>query len=282
MGTGQEERRNTGGGMVIVVTGATSGMGKATIERLSVLGHRCYGTVYGIDMDPAWATLPYRLQPCDVTDQASVDDFVAWVLGEAGRIDVLVNCAGFGLGGGVEDTTVEEAEKQFDVNYFGAHRMTRAVMPAMRAQGGGRVISISSMASVFTIPFQSFYSSSKRALDALMEAVRMEGRAFGISACCVNPGDARTGFTAARVRARACVSGSPYYELAMRSIERMSRDEMRGMSPDRVARLICRLVAAPRVKPRYFVETKYKLIMLLKRLLPDTAVERLLMKIYIE
>ena len=124
----------TDGKIVVVVTGATSGMGKACVEELSAAGHRVYGTVFGMDMDPEWRNLPYTLIPCDVTDQESVSAFCARVREEAGRIDVLVNNAGFAFEGGVEDTTVEEAKLQFEVNFFGTHRMIREVLPTMREQ----------------------------------------------------------------------------------------------------------------------------------------------------
>ena len=111
-------------------------MGKACVEKLSARGHKVYGTVYGIDMDPEWKNLPYTLLPCDITDQASVETFLRQVKDEARRIDVLVNCAGFGFEGSVEDSTVEEAKLQFEVNFFGTHRMIREVMPIMRGTRG--------------------------------------------------------------------------------------------------------------------------------------------------
>jgi len=270
---------------VVVVTGATSGMGKATIERLSGRGYKCFGTAFGLPpelrTESYLASLPYRLIDCDITDDASVESFVGQVLDEAGRIDVLINCAGFGFGGGIEDSTVEEAKMQFEVNFFGTHRITRAVMPAMRRQGGGRILTVSSLASIFTVPFQAFYSASKAALDVMMNAVRMEGRTYGITACTVNPGDVRSGFTGNRKQAAACSPGSPYYELSMRSINRMKRDEMAGMAPEVVADLLCRLVEVRRLKPRYIIEPKYKFLVFLKRFLPDSVVEKLLMGIYL-
>ncbi len=183
---------------VIAVTGATSGMGKACVEKLSARGHKVYGTVYGIDMDPAWKNLPYKLLPCDITDQSSVEAFVAQVKEEANRIDVLVNCAGFGFEGSVEDTTVEEAKLQFEVNFFGTHRMIREVMPRHARAGGGKIVTISSLAAqVPSIPYSGFYSMSKKAVDGLVEALRVEGKPFGIQATSINPGDMKTDFTAA-------------------------------------------------------------------------------------
>ncbi len=131
------------------------------------------------------------------------------------------------------------------------------------------------------MPFQAFYSASKAALGVMMSAVRMEGRTYGITACTVNPGDVRSGFTGNRKQCAACVPGSPYYELSMRSINRMKRDEMAGMAPEVVADLLCRLVEVRRLKPRYIIELKYKFLVFLKRFLPDSVVEKLLMGIYL-
>ncbi len=270
---------------IVLVTGATSGMGKSVIEKLHAKGYGCYGTAFGLSpelrTESYLASLPYRLLDCDITDDASVAGFVEGILNEAGRVDVLVNCAGFGFGGGVEDSTVDEAKMQFEVNFFGTHRITRAVMAAMRRQGGGRILTVSSLASVFTVPFQAFYSASKAALDVMMSAVRMEGASFGISACTVNPGDVRSGFTANRKQAAACCPGSPYYDLSMRSVDRMKKDEMAGMAPGVVADLLCRLVEVRRLKPRYFIEPKYKFLVFLRRLLPEGVVEKLVMGIYL-
>ncbi|MGE5397072.1 MAG: SDR family oxidoreductase [Chitinophagales bacterium] len=266
---------------VILVSGATSGIGKVCAEMLAQKGYRVYAT--GRRVDPAGEKKgAYQLVQCDVTDHKSVEECIARIIGEAGRIEVLVNCAGFGLGGAVEETTVEEAKMQFETNFFGTHRMCREVMPVMRNQGGGMIITVSSVAAEFTIPYQSFYSSSKMALDGLTQAIRMEGKPFGIIAACVNPGDVKTGFTAARHQAAACQPGSPYYRLTMKSIETMKKDEMNGMDPQRVAQMVCRLVEKKRLKPKYFIESQYKLVMVLKRILPTQTVETLLRKMYAE
>ena len=196
-------------GKVIAVTGATSGMGKACVERLSAAGHRVYGTVFGMEMDPEWEKLPYTLLPCDITDQEAVAAFCTRIENEARRIDVLVNCAGFALEGGVEDTTVEEAKLQFEVNLFGTHRMIREVLPIMRRQGGGRIITISSFAAQApAVPFQGFYSMSKKALDGLTEALRLECKPFGVQATSINPADVKSDFTAHRLRAAALTPAS--------------------------------------------------------------------------
>lgn len=264
---------------VILVSGATSGIGLDCAEMLAARGHRVYGTGRRVSAEQE-EKKPYTLVRCDITDQQSVEECVASIINEAGRIDVLINCAGFGFGGGVEETTVEEAKAQFETNFFGTHRMCREVMPIMRRQGGGAIITVSSVAAEFTIPFQSFYSTSKMALDGMMQAIRMEGKPFKITATCVNPGDVRSGFTAARFQAAAIDPKSPYYEKTMKSINTMKKDEMNGMEPKRVAELICRLVVKKKLKVKYFIEAQYKAAMVLKRILPAQTVESLLMMLY--
>ncbi len=264
---------------VAIVSGGTSGIGEKCAEKLASCGYRVYAT--GRRVKSMGAAKAYTEVRCDVTQEDSVRELVNRVVEEQGRIDVLVNCAGYALGGGVEDTSVEEAQAQFDTNFFGTHRMIRTVLPMMRNQQQGKIITVSSVASEFAVPFQGFYSCSKMALDGMMLALRLEVKPFGIEVACVNPGDVRSGFTDGRHQASGCVPESPYYEMAMRSIETMKRDELHGMAPEQVAQLVARLASASRLKPKYFVETKYRLVMVLKRLLPLTVVEKLLAAIYL-
>ncbi|MEW6439396.1 MAG: SDR family oxidoreductase [bacterium] len=268
-------------GQVIAVTGANSGMGKACVEKLSGRGHKVYGTAFGVPVDPAWKGLPYTLLPCDITKPQEVEAFYKQILDASKRVDVLVNCAGFALEGGVEDTTVEEAKLQFEVNFFGTHRMIREVLPVMRQQGGGKIITICSLAAqVPSVPFQGFYSMSKKALDGLMEAVRMECRTFGIQATSINPGDMKTDFTANRVRVAALKPGSPYYETSLKSVKTMKESEMSSQGPEVIAQLVSRLVDTAKLKPRYFIEPKYKLLLFATRFLSARSIERLVQSIY--
>ena len=257
------------------MTGATSGMGKACVEQLSAAGHQVYGTVFGVEMDPAWKQLPYTLMPCDVTDQEAVDAFFARVEDEAGRVDVLVNCAGFALEGGVEDTSVEEAKLQFEVNLFGTHRMIRRVLPIMRRQRSGKIITISSFAAQApAVPFQGFYSMSKKALDGLTEALRLECKGFGIQATSINPADVKTDFTGHRLRAAALTPASPYYRQSLVSIDAMRESELRSRGPEEIGRLVCELVEKRRLTPKYFVETRYKMMHVLMRFISNAKAER--------
>ncbi len=145
----------------------------------------------------------------DVCDERSVAQGVAEVVAKARRIDVLVNNAGIGVAGALEDHTLEDVRFQFETNFFGAFRLCREVLPQMRAQGGGLIINVSSMAGLSALPFQSTYSAAKFALEGMSEALRMEVRQFGIDVCLVEPGDFRTGFTASRRLTERARGGSP-------------------------------------------------------------------------
>ena len=157
-------------GKIILVTGASSGIGRATADFLHAQGH----VVYGANRDASRVSAPWTAITLDVTKDEDCARAVAEILARHGRIDVLVNNAGLVWAGAVEDMSVEEARRQFDVNYFGALRLIRAVLPAMRGQGSGRIINVSSLAGRLGLPFQSHYSATKFALEGLTEALRPE------------------------------------------------------------------------------------------------------------
>lgn len=179
--------------LVAVVTGGTSGIGKCAALALAGRGCKVYslsrrgGDVPGV-----------RCLSCDVTDEGSIQRAVAQILQESGRIDLLVNNAGFGISGAVEFTKTEDAKRLMDVNFWGMVRMNRAVLPLMRRQGGGRIVHTSSIAAPVPIPFQAYYSATKAAVNAYCGALRAEVQPFGIQVCAVMPGDIATGFTVAR------------------------------------------------------------------------------------
>lgn len=226
--------------------------------------------------------------PLDVADQSSVDHALSYVCEQYGRIDVLINNAGFGVAGSVEDTSPEEAFAQFDTNFFGVHRMIRGVLPIMREQASGLIVTVGSVAAILTVPFQGLYSATKHALEALMEAVRIECRSFGVKGVLVEPGDTKTGFIGSRIYCEDA-SGSPYceaFESAMTTIERSERGEMKMLgkltchSPEKVAKTVCRVIRRKNPPVRIAVGASYKLAVFLKRLLPDRVVEFLVKKVY--
>lgn len=261
---------------VVLVTGASSGFGKAIAHRLAEAGHRVFGT----HLQPMDDMGRVRMLVLDVNDQASVDGCMNALIAEAGRIDVLINNAGYGICGAVEDTTIEEAQAQLNTNFFGAVRMLRAALPHMRRQGSGRIITTSSMAGLAALPYQPYYSASKFALEGLNEALRLELAGSGIDATTINPGDFKTGFTAARVFTKQARQGIHAAQLD-RTLAIYEHDEKNGADPSLVAALMQRLVEAPRVGVRYSVgRLDQRFSMLIKRVIPATLFERLVKATY--
>ena len=177
---------------VALVTGASSGIGEDTAHKLRALGYIVYGAARRTDRLQALAADGIRPLAMDVTDDASMSAGVNRILEETGRIDVLVNNAGYGSYGAIEDVPIDEARRQFEVNVFGLGRLTQLVTPHMRAQGSGTIINISSMGGKLTTPLGGWYHATKYAVEALSDALRMELRPFGIDVVVVEPGGIRT------------------------------------------------------------------------------------------
>jgi NAD(P)-dependent dehydrogenase (short-subunit alcohol dehydrogenase family) len=288
---------------VVLITGASSGIGRACAEHLHARGYRVYGTSRGA----AWPTghppdnaravgqasslpaaassrpagsdvgqassLPYTLVPLDVTSDESVGAAIQVVLDREGAIDVVVNNAGFGIAGAVEDTPADEARAQLETNFFGTVRVCRAVLPAMRREGAGCIVNISSIAGLVGIPFQALYSASKFAVEGFTEALRMEVAPFGIRVALVEPGDFRTGFTANR-RVVAGTSDA-YRDRRARAVGVMEHDETHGPDPVAVARLVHRIVTLRSPRLRYSVgPASERLVLMLKRFVPARLFER--------
>ena len=194
------------------------------------------------------------------------------------KVDYLINNAGFGISGAVEFTDTEDAKRLFDVNTFGMMNAAQAVIPVMRNQGGGRIINLSSVAAPLSIPFQAYYSASKAAVNALSLALANELRPFGISVTAVMPGDIKTGFTAAREKDHR--GDDVYGGRIERSVSVMERDEQGGMSPEFAGRFLSKIAKKKRVKPFYVIGFKYKVFVLLSKILPASLVNRVVGLLY--
>jgi short-subunit dehydrogenase len=218
--------------------------------------------------------------PLDVTKECAVSACVERVLTEAGRLDVLINNAGIGVCGAVEDTPISDAQAQFDCNYFGSVRMARAVLPHMHAQGAGKILFIGSLAGDVALPFQAHYSASKAAVQGLVAALRLELRASPIEVTAINPGDFATGFTDARRFVPD--ADSPRYGTALRrTMAIVERDERGGADPQLLADLCCRLVNVAKLKPAYRVGAlSQRFAVALAAVLPAPWFERLMAGAY--
>lgn len=264
-------------GKVILITGGSSGLGQAMCRRLAAQGHTVFGT--GRSVENGSAQDGCTLLRMDITDDASVRQGVDEVLRRAGRIDVLVNNAGLGIQGPATDITPELAMRLLDTNVLGAHRLCRAVLPAMRAQGRGLVINITSVAGHFGLPYRAFYSASKAALERYGEALAIEERRFGITVVSVQPGEFNTPIAGSRLRPETISpEHRPGYEKAMAVLGgsmHYSRD------PDELARVVARVVAHPRPRTAYLVaQGVQRFSVLAKKLLPGRLFQRMVGKHY--
>ncbi|MDD4715693.1 MAG: SDR family NAD(P)-dependent oxidoreductase [Oscillospiraceae bacterium] len=246
---------------VAVITGGSSGIGLATARIFAEHGY----TVYELSRK-GHGEGEIRHITADVSDFSSVEAALRQVYEAEGRLDVLVNNAGFGISGAVECTDPADIRKLFDVNVFGMVYCIQCAVPYMRETGGGHIVNLSSVAAPLSIPFQAFYSCTKAAVSDLTLALANELRPFHISVCAVMPGDIRTGFTEAR---KKCAAGGAFYGTAIeRSVLLMERDEKNGMPPEAVARRVFVAAGKKHPKPLYAVGAKYKLFVVTARLLP--------------
>ncbi len=255
------------GSRVVLVTGAGSGLGRATAAHLAGVGH----LVFGGDLEPPSVPRVTGLR-LDVTDPASVAAAIDEVLRGPGRVDVLVNNAGFGVAGSVEDTSLEEARAQLEVNFFGVLNASRAVLPAMRRQGSGLIVSISSIGGLIALPFQALYSASKFAVEGLVEALGEEVRPFGIEVVLVEPADFHTGFTRARRVVAGARTGSAYDAAFARALRVIETDERTGADPELIGPLVARIIATRHPRLRYSIGSPIERLTIgLRRALPARA-----------
>jgi len=267
-----------GGQKIVLVTGASSGIGKTCAEYLAGRGMTVYGASRSLQNSDMGA---YHTLRMDVTDDASVRHGVQQILGRHGRIDVVINCAGYGIAGAVEETDPQEAIAQFNTNFFGVHRVCRAVVPIMRQSRSGVIINVSSLAGLLAVPFQAFYSASKFAMEGMTEALRMEVRPFGIRVALIEPGDFKSEFPANRVSTVDSLKSGVYRELLERCVGVMREEEKNGKAPVPVARLAERIIHDPSPRLRYTVGPfGERLGPKLKSILPYRIYEYLFMKHY--
>lgn len=267
-------RKATDSKDVVIVTGGTSGIGLFTARKLAEKGCSVY-ELSRRDAAPSPGVTHIR---ADVTDEEQIRGAVQQVLDSEGRIDIVVNNAGFGISGAVEFTQTEEAQRQFDVNFFGTVRVCRAVLPIMRKQGSGRIINMSSVAAPIPIPFQAYYSASKAAILAYSLALQSEVRPFGIRVCAIMPGDVATGFTAARAKETA--GDDEYSGRISRGVAVMEHDEQTGIPAENAGAFVAGMALRKKPPVACTLGGKYKLFNLLARLLPTGVLVYLVGKIY--
>src|ERR671920_2387562 len=260
----------------VLITGCSSGIGWATVERLVDVGWRVYATARNVEKIASLEQRGCALLPLDVTDEDSMRSAVDEVERREGAVGVLVNNAGYSQSGAVEAVSTEKVRRQFETNVFGLARMCQLVLPGMRRQGYGRIVNVSSMGGRLTFPGAGYYHATKHAVEALSDALRFEVQAFGVKVSIIEPGLIRTGFAETAVGSMDGADGeNPYagfdQAVARATAENYERGPISslGGGPEVVAEAIERAISARSPRSRYAVTPSAHLFMGLRRLLPD-------------
>jgi len=258
---------------VAMVTGASSGIGLATARALQNAGFRVFGTSRRANGEKSDGT---TMLACDVTDDESVAKLVERVVTEAGRIDLLVNNAGMGLLGAAEESSTAQAQALFDVNVFGVLRTTSAVLPAMRHQGNGRIVNVSSALGLIPAPYSALYASTKHAIEGYSESLDHELRTFGIRVVLVEPGYTKTAFEENLAKPDRLLD---IYDSARAGMNAVTRKAIEtGDAPEVVARTIVEAATTLVPKRRYAAGKMARQVSLLRRFVPEAAFDRSLRK----
>ena len=256
---------------VILITGASSGIGYDAATALAAEGHKVYAAARRVEMMEPLKAMGITPVKMDVTDEQSMVEGVNALLEQEGRIDVLVNNAGYGYFGAVENVTMEEARRQLEVNVFGLARLCQLVLPTMRKQGSGRIINTSSVAGKIVLPFGGWYNVSKFSVEALSDALRMEVKPFGIDVVMIEPGGIKTdwGIIAAR-HLKESSAGTPYEADGSRFADVMHYGYSSNLlsSPHVITRAILRAVDSRRPRARYRTGRASHLLVFLHNVLP--------------
>jgi NAD(P)-dependent dehydrogenase (short-subunit alcohol dehydrogenase family) len=262
-----------------LVTGASSGIGAATALKLHELGFTVYGAARRVDRLEQLAARGVTPLAMDVTDEESMRLGVELIISESGRIDVLVNNAGYGSYGAIEDVPIDEARRQFDVNVFGAARLAQLVLPHMRARRSGTIVNISSMGGKIYTPLGGWYHATKFAIEALSDCLRLETRPFGINVVLIEPGGIKTEWGAiAAEHLRETSATGPYAEQANAMAKTLGSESNSGRasSPDVIASAIAKAVTAQKPKTRYVAGFGARPLITLRRILPDRGFDKLI------
>lgn len=270
---------------IAVVTGSSSGIGFATSLSLARNGFYTYATMRNLDKSKSMLDiakkekLPLQIIQLDVDDDKSVKDAVNKIVEEKKRVDVLVNNAGYGLVGCVEELSIDEVKAIFETNLFGIVRVTQAVLPTMRKQGSGIIVNVSSVAGKISFPVTPAYISTKFALEGLSESMKYELEQFGIKVILVEPGVVRTDFSGnMKVARKATDPNSPYAQLTQKVSAGLKLLVEHGTPPEEVAKVILRAITSENPDPRYLVGNDAAIIMEARKNMSDIEFEKFMKK----
>lgn len=255
----------------VLITGASSGIGKAAAKELLRNGYKVFAGARRIELLKELEYMGATILNLDVTREDSLRAAVQTVLDGGGKIDALINNAGYGVNGAVEDIPLDEARRQFEVNLFGLARLTQLVLPSMRERGQGRIVNVSSIAGKVSMPLGGWYNASKHALEAYSDALRFEAGRYGVKVVLIEPGAIRTEWDSVALVNLEKFSGSgPYADLVRKFTTRLRGAYRKSApGPEVVARTILKALKARRPAPRYLVPFRTIGLLILKRLLPD-------------
>lgn len=262
---------------VVLITGGSSGIGKSIGE---FLHHKGF-VVYGTSRNPERIlNSVFPLIALDVRDAASIHSAVAKVIATSGRLDVVINNAGVGITGPLEEIPMSEIKNNFETNFFGPIEVMKAALPQMRTQQSGLIINVTSIAGYMGLPYRSIYSASKGALELITEALRMEVKSFGIRIANIAPGDFATNIAAGRFHAPV-IKGSAYEVPYGNNLKTMDEHVDSGSNPDEMAEAVYAVIQNSNPKIHYKVGAfMQKFSIVLKRILPDKVYEKMLMNHY--
>ena len=267
---------------VILLTGASSGIGYQTAESLAKEGHIVYGAARRIEKMEDLKQFGVKSIYLDITDENSIKNVVDTIIGNEGRIDVLINNAGYGSFGAVEDVEINEARRQFEVNLFGLARLVQLVLPHMRKQKEGRIINVSSMGGRLTTYFGAWYHATKYALEAFSDALRMEGSDFGIDVSLIEPGGIKTDWgIIASDKLEKSAKGGAYEKEAMKTAKGMKKQYSGNLlsNPIVITKAISKAVNSNRPKARYLIGFMAKPLVFLHTILPTKVLDKIMKKL---
>jgi NAD(P)-dependent dehydrogenase (short-subunit alcohol dehydrogenase family) len=262
---------------VVFITGISSGFGKGIAVLLASKGYSVYGTSRKETESDANITV----LKADVTDAAAIKIAIEKVIKKEGRIDVLINNAGMGISGAIEEFSAEDIKLQMGTNVMGAVNTIQAVLPFMRKRGEGLILNVSSIGGLMGLPFQGFYSASKYAIEGLSEALRMEVKQFNVKIVVIEPGDFATNFTANRKIVSNGTTNSAYKEQFTKTLSIIEKDEKGGLPPSFLAKKVLKIIETKKPCHRYVISTfEQKLAVCLKAVLPNELFFKILASHY--
>jgi len=262
---------------VALITGASAGIGKATVKLFLQDGYIVYGAARRMDKMQDIAALGAKLLKMDVADDASMIEGVNTIIKNEGRIDVLVNNAGFGSYGTVEDVSMADARYQLDVNLFGLARLTQLILPHMREQHFGKIVNITSIGGKMGMPLGGWYHASKFAVEGLSDSLRLEVKPFGIDVIVIEPGGIKTEWTGIASESMKRVSGDTAYKsLVEKTIPMFDMAERNGSDPELIAKLIKKAVSVRKPRARYSAGFMSSPMLFVKKWLGDAIFDKMI------